>query len=242
MATNSARLSGFDRGLSVAHLLVGFVMALGLLLTTGVFASPAGAEISQDGRRTAWTAADGSFVTVVGNGFSARPNQCVIYSTLTYDSDAPRMIQSGLVRCNGIQLTGSCPDGQTFVERYNGTSYFCRPGYGFNNGTAYDATTYRQSSTSLTFTGHVSGTTWEQAGFGLTNNVRGYAWGEATGTAANCPAPSKGTFNQWKKYSTSAGWSYVTGSSVHQWDDGWANAPCWATVSAAASDGGFNVD
>ena len=76
------------------------------------------------------------------------------------------------------------PGGQVFVERYNGTSYFCTPGYSFTNGIQYDATTYRSSGT--TFTGHIDGASNSQGGFGLTDHTQGYAWGEATG-GSTCP-------------------------------------------------------
>ena len=215
-----------------------FALVPALLFVT---AAPAMAGLDQDGRKTGTTAADGSYSRLVGNGFSATSGQCVLYAALSYDSTSDRQIESGLVRCNGAAIDGTCPDGQVFVERYNGSSYYCTPGYSFDNNTQYDATTYRTGATSTTFTGHINGAQMSQAGFGLSDSVRGYAWGEATG-ASTCPSPSKGTFTNWKRYDTSAGWSYVTSSTTHRYASGQSGAPCWDTISSPASDGGFYVD
>lgn len=217
-------------------------MAAIVAVLLGGLLSAAIADVDQDGRRTASTSVDGSFVRLEGNGFSPANNQCVIYGVLSYDSSAPRQIESGLVRCDsGTSIDGTCPGGQVFVERYNGSSYFCTPGYSFNNNTQYDATTYRNSSSSTTFTGHINGSTLTQGGFGLSDNIRGYAWGEATG-GSTCPSPSRGTFHVWQRYNTSSGWSYVDGSSVFRYDNGMNGAPCWGSISAADSSGGFDVD
>lgn len=201
----------------------------------------ADAAYDQEGRRTGTAAADGSYAEIAGNGFPARSGQCVLYAALTTDFDGTqRQIESGLVRCNGANIDGTCFDGHAFVERYNGTNYYCQQGYTFTNNTAYDATTYRQSSTSTTFTGHVNGASLTQAGFGLADEVRGIAWGEATG-GTGCPSPSRGTFRSWKRYDTSSGWSLVTGSTV--WTDhaGITGAPCWV-ASPVSATGEFDVD
>ena len=162
-------------------------MAMSVLL--GGLLSPANADVNQDGRRTASTTVDGSYSRLEGNGFGPSNNQCVIYSTLSFNSSgSQRMIQSGLVRCDtGTSIDGTCPGGQVFVERYNGSSYFCTPGYSFNNNIQYDATTYRNSSTSTTFTGHINGVTLTQGGFGLRQRPRirlgrSHRWLDVPGT------------------------------------------------------------
>lgn len=224
-----------------------FVRLLLVVTTAGVLIAPtaAMASVDQDGRKTGSTTIDGSYAQVTGNGFSANSSQCVLYSTLSYDSTAPRQVESGIDRCNGINLdnnTSSCPGGYAFVERYNGSNYYCDNGYAITNGIAYDATTYRTGVTSTTFHGHIDGAALDQGGFGLTDHIQGYTWGEATGGSNTCPSPAKGTFDSWERYDTATGWSLVTSSTTHRSGGGMSGAPCWATISAVDSTGGFYVD
>jgi len=211
-----------------------------MLMVSWSFASQASAAVDQDGRDTAVTTVDGSYARVIGNSFNQTSNQCVVYSVLSFDSTGTqRQLEAGLVRCHGGGLdNGSCPGGQTFVERYNGSSYFCTSGYSFTNGTAYDATTYRSSGT--TFHGHIDGASLDQAGFGTSDHIQGYAWGEATG-GTTCPSPAHGTFTIWQRYDSATGWHYVDGSSIFRYGGGMTGAPCWPTVSATDSSGGFDV-
>lgn len=221
-----------------SHRILAVIVAT-LMLTS--VSAVAFADFSQDGRRTANTAVDGSYVRVAGHGFSPEPNSCVIYSTLTYNSDgSQRQLQAGLVRCNSAILTNTCTTGHTFIERYNGGGYFCTPGYAFTNGTQYDSTVRRASATSTTMNASISGVDWEQGGFGLNDNIRAYAWGEATESANNCPEPSRGTFVSWKRYNSSVGWVAVTGSDVFHGGNMAVN--CWNSISATQADGGFEVD
>jgi hypothetical protein len=174
--------------------------------------------------------------------FHPSSGQCVLYSTLSADFTTLRQIQSGIVRCDGGPLGGSCPSGQVFVERYNGASYFCTPGYSFSNSYQYDATTFRNGPSSTTFTGQINGASLSQGGFGLSDEIRGLAWGEVAGTST-CPSSNSGSFFTWQKYDTSSGWSYVTGSDVHQYATfGFAGAPCWGTITSTSSQGAFDVD
>lgn len=204
--------------------------------------SPVLAGYNQSGRRTGSSSVDGSYVRLQGHVFHPSSDQCVLYSTLSADLTAFRQIQSGIVSCNGASLTGTCPSGHVFVERYNGISYFCTPGYSFSSNYQYDATTYRIASTSTTFTGQINGASLSQAGFGLSNEVIGLAWGEATG-ASLCPSSNSASFYTWQKFDTSSGWSYVTGGSIHQYASfGFGGAPCWGTITSPHSQGAFNVD
>lgn len=224
---------------------VGAVCAAGAaFVLAGMLLTPAHAGYDQEGRLSGSSSVDGSYSRLAGNGFSANSGQCVIYAALSTSFNASgtglRQIQSGLTRCNNATIDGTCPDGQTFVERYNGSSYYCTTGYSFTNNTQYDATTYRNSATSTTFTGHINGVTLTQAGFVLSDDTNAITWGEVTG-GTTCPSPSRGTFYTWKKYDTSAGWTYVTGSSAYHNESGIPAAPCWA-ISATDSSGGYDVD
>lgn len=211
-----------------------------MLMVSWSFASAASASIDQDGRVSGSTSVDGSYAQVIGNSFDETADQCVLYSVLSYDSTAPRQLESGLVRCSyPATIDGSCPGGQTFVERWDGSNFFCVSGYSFTNGTAYDATTYRNSGTQ--FLGSVNGASNGQSGFGANDDIQGYAWGEATG-GSTCPSPAHGTFNTWQRYVFGVGWSYVTGSSIFRGGVGnMCGTPCWPTVSATDSSGGFDV-
>lgn len=215
------------------------VASVAIMLAT---VSPGFSAVDQEGRGSTADAVDGSYAQIVGNGFSANSGQCVIYSALTTDfTGNERQLEAGLFRCSGTaELDGVCPGDHSFVERYNGSAYYCTTGYSFDNNTAYDATTYRTSSTSTTLTGHVNGASLDQAGFGLGDTTRAYAWGEATGGSSACPAPSRGTFNVWQRYNTSNGWHYVTSNTVQRYYTG-ISGPCW-TASATSSTGAFNVD
>jgi hypothetical protein len=218
------------------------VLAIGVLLAQWFGAAAADAAVDHDGRWTGTSAADGSYAQVYGNGFSANSGQCVIYAALSFDDTASRQIESGLVRCNGANIDGTCADGHAFVETVANGNYSCTQGYSITNNTGYDATTYRTGSTSTTFHGHVNGANGDVGGFGLTDWIKGETWGEATGGSA-CPAPSKGTFLSWERYDTSTGWHYVTSSSIHRIVQGtMSGTPCWATVSTVSSTGDYVVD
>lgn len=211
---------------------------LAAILATFVCVPAANAGVDQEGRVSGTHSADGSYSRLAGNGFSANPGQCVIYSVNTSDWTNQHMVQSGLVRCSSAWLdNGMCTDGHTFVETENGSTYLCDQGYTFTNNTQYDATTYRQSGT--TFYGHINGAEKTLSGFGSTDDIRAYAWGEATGSSYTCPAPSKGTFTDWKRYDSSVGaWSYVTSSSAHHNSN---MGYCWHP-STVSSTGDFYVD
>jgi hypothetical protein len=212
------------------------------LIFVGALISPVLAGTNQSGRQTGSSSVDGSYARLQGHAFHPSSGQCVLYSTLSADFTTLRQIQSGIVRCDGGPLGGSCPSGQVFVERYNGASYFCTPGYSFSNSYQYDATTFRNGPSSTTFTGQINGASLSQGGFGLSDEIRGLAWGEVAGTST-CPSSNSGSFFTWQKYDTSSGWSYVTGSDVHQYATfGFAGAPCWGTITSTSSQGAFDVD
>lgn len=200
-------------------------------------------HIAQDGRKSGSSTSDGSYARLVGNGFSPKAGQCVIYSAISADFTSRRQVEAGVVRCSGMTIDKTCPRGKAFVERYDGANYYCRSGYAFDNNTEYDATTYRTGSQSTTFTAHINGQSISQGGFGLNDNIRALAWGEVTGTSTTCPTGfSKGTFKVWQRYDTSSGWHYITGSSKHNESVGMTGTPCWKNTSATSSIGAFNVD
>jgi hypothetical protein len=127
-----------------------------------------------------------------------------------------------------------------FVERYNGSSYFCTPGYSFDNIYQYDATTYRNGPSSTTFTGQINGASLSQGGFGLSDTIYGLAWGEATG-GSTCPSSISGSFVDWEKFDYSAGWTFVTGSDRYRFSSGMSGTPCWNTITSTGSKGDFDV-
>jgi hypothetical protein len=215
-----------------------------VVMFTPSFVASAQAGMDHDGRWSGTSSADGSYAEVFGNGFSANNQQCVFYSALTYDADAPRQIESGLIRCNNWSIdNGMCTDGHAFVETYNGSGYACTQGYTFTNNTGYDATTYRNSATSTTFTGHINGATRQVSGFGLADWTKAETWGEANGLNNSCPSPSKGTFYSWERYDAVSGWSYASSSTIHRVASAdMNNPPCWGTVSSVSSIGDFYVD
>ncbi len=212
------------------------------LLTISAVALPASAEVDQDGRRTASTAVDGTSAVIYGNGFSATASQCALYAVLVYDSEGTdHMVEAGLVRCNGASIDGTCDSGYSFVERYNGSAYYCSPGLTFSNNTGYSASISRASSTSTTMNGAIHGASNSQTSFGTADTTTAYAWGEATG-GSTCPSPSKGTFALWKRLNNAAGWSTIDGASLYRLNTGMSGAPCWDTVSGVSGTGGFYVD
>jgi len=219
------------------------IAGFGALVTLLVCSlSPAFAiNYDQEGRNAGSTTVDGSYVQLIGNGFSANSGQCVIYATLSTDQTNPHQVEAGVVRCASASMDGgTCTDGHAFVEVFNGSKYTCTQGYTFTNNTAYDATTYRNSTTSTTFTGHINGASATQGGFGLNDTIRATAWGEAIG-GTSCPAPSRGTFNVWQRYNAANGWHYVGGGSVKSAHYGISGAPCWAASTMSAT-GAFDVD
>jgi len=214
-----------------------------VLVLLGASLSPVSAGVSQDGRNSNAHNVDGSFARLQGHTFNPTAGQCVLYSVLSFDASGTyRQVESGITQCNGVAggIDGTCPSGHVFVERYNGSGYFCTPGYSFDPIYQYDATTYRTSSTSTTFTGHINGASLSQSGFGLSDNITGYAWGEATGGGV-CPSTNSGSFLDWEKYDTSVGWTYVTSSTVYRHWASLVGAPCWTTITSAGSKGDFDV-
>jgi hypothetical protein len=196
----------------------------------------------QEGRTAGSDSVDGSYAQLVGNGFSAKSHECVVYATLTADQTHPHQIEAGVLRCNNATFDGGmCNDGHAYVEAFNGSSYTCKQGYTFTNNTAYDATTYRTSTTSTTLYGHINGASATQGGFGLNDATHATSLGEVIGTNTSCPAPSRGTFKVWQRYNASNGWHYVGGGSVKSSHYGIYDAPCW-TASAVSATGGFDVD
>ena len=216
-------------------------LAAVLLAACGVLVvGPAFAVIDQEGRVSVSHTVDGSYSRLSGDSFSPKSGQCVIYSVNTSDWTNHRMVQSGLVRCNDKVLDApDCPGGTSFVETEVGNTYHCVAGYTITNDTQYDATTYRTSSSGSTVHGHVNGASASLGGISVGDDVRAYAWGEATGSSSTCPAPSRGVFTLWKKYDTSAGWTYVTSSSKHHFNS--MPSTCWTSISAVSS-GEFDVD
>ncbi len=108
-------------------------LALGLVLGTVAWAG-----IDQDGRQTDSNSVDGTYADIVGNGFYTPNNACTLYSILLFGNG--RMVETGLLRCVGATIDGTCYDDRTFAERLDGSNYFCSPGDHFNNGdtvTAY---------------------------------------------------------------------------------------------------------
>ena len=211
------------------------------LVLAGAALSPVSAGLSQDGRNSNAHNVDGSFARLQGHTFNPTTGQCVLYSVLSFDATGTqRQVESGIVKCNQATIDGTCTSGHVFVERYNGSGYFCTPGYSFDPIYQYDATTYRISSTSTTFTGHINGASLSQSGFGLSDNITGYAWGEATGGSV-CPSTNSGSFIDWEKYDTSVGWTYVTSSTVYRHWASMVGAPCWTTITSTGSKGNFDV-
>jgi hypothetical protein len=210
------------------------------LLAIGAILSPASAGLDQDGRFSNAHNVDGTYTRLQGHTFDPRSGQCVLYSVLTFDSTSSRQVESGIVKCLGTSIDGTCPSGYAFVERFNGSAYFCTPGYSFDPIYQYDATTYRSSSTSTTFTGQINGASLSQSGFGLSDNITGYAWGEATGGSA-CPALNSGSFVDWEKFDYSVGWTYITTSTVYRRSSSMSGAPCWNTITSTGTKGNFDV-
>jgi hypothetical protein len=139
-------------------------------------------------------------------------------------------------------LDGTCAGGHAYVEEFDHGSYSCQAGYSFTNDTYYDATTYRNSSSSTTFTGHIDGQTSTQGGFGLNDTIVGFAWAEATG-GSTCPSIVKGSFLSWERYFTTSGWGYVDNSTFNPQNDysGLIGDPCWDHVGSVNSTGDFVV-
>lgn len=215
-------------------------LALWLVLAAGAL-SPVGAYYEQDGRESSTHNVDGSYARLQGHSFNPDSGQCVLYSTLSYDSTAYRQLESGIVTCKNADIDATCTSGHVFVERFDGSQYFCTPGYTFLTKYQYDATTYRASATSTTFNGQINGANLSQSGFGLSDYITPYAWGEATG-GNFCPVSQDGSFIYWEKYDTSAGWAYITSSTIDHSGYGLAGSPCWSRISSTDSTGGFNVD
>lgn len=223
------------------RLLLQVCVFLGAFLIGSSITTSAFGQFQQDGRRTDATDVDGTSAYLRGDSFYAASGDCVLYAVLVYDATAGRMVQTGLVRCDGTSIDGTCEGGHRFAERFNGSSYFCNPGGSFDNGDLIYAYIDRNGASSTTMSGAIGSASNSQSGFGLNNNVRAYAWGESTsGGNATCPTGNaQGEFTLWDKYKNTSGWTTVSNASIFHGSDG-VSGPCW-TIGVQQSDGGFHA-
>lgn len=132
-----------------------YALALSVAFVCGFSATAL--AVVQDGRvSTNNNPIDGASVYVRGDSFNARSGQCVLYGMLTYSNNG-RHVESGVVRCVSASIDGTCPSGNVFNERFNGSSYFCTPGGTFTNGSEIYVYNRRNSAGSDTFTTYGGG-------------------------------------------------------------------------------------
>lgn len=215
------------------------VMLSGFLAGCGL-AAAAWAGYDQEGRQSASTDVDESSVYVEGDSFYTPSRACVLYALLIHTTyDGGRHLESGLVRCDNETIDGTCPGGRTFIERFNGSSYYCTPGGDFNNDTSY-FTRNAYADGSGNRVAYIQNVSLGQSGFYQSSPRRTYAWGEVTG-GANCPtsASATGIFYYWRR-NINGNWGYVNSSSRYSFSTGISAAPCW-TVSGVDSLGGLSV-
>lgn len=212
------------------------VMATALSVST----SAAYGAVDQEGKQTSITSVDGTTGDITPNSFNPASSQCDLYSILIFDATTSRQVETGLARCSGATIDGTCTDGHAFSERYDGTGYYCSIGSSFPTGSATNALLERTSGTTAIW-GSIAGAYNSQTGFGASDSIRAYAWAEATGPTSSCPSmPHSASFANWKKFSNSNGWSYVSVDVPYSVYGGISGAPCW-TVGSLGGNGGFSV-
>jgi hypothetical protein len=137
-----------------------------------------------------------------------------------------------------------CDGGHVFAEAWAGgsSSYRCDQGDVFSNGTAYYGSSFRDSASSTTVSGSISGAEISQSGFGLSDNVKTRTWAEASGASA-CPTGNPGGhFGFWKRYVYGSGWITIGDPfSYHTGGPGEAYGPCWVVENITAN-GSYDVD
>jgi hypothetical protein len=235
MRTPMARELGTRHGNKAAKLLAFlsiFMIGFGISTATAV------TRFQQDGRHTGSNAVDGSQATITANKFGVQnAGQCVIYSNLVLDqTGAGRQLQNGLVRCASTSGTidGTCPSGHEFIERFNGTNYYCSSGNSFANGSPHFFQVARTSANSTTMRGYISQNYLDQGGYNLTDSTYGLTWAEAAGTYA-CPGgPHSADFNSWSRKNSDT-WFTVTSSSQYHYSYN-TSGSCWTVGSIAGGD------
>jgi hypothetical protein len=192
----------------------------------------------QSGRLTNSQSIDATTGGIIGNSSNARPGQCVMYSMLITNGSNPRQVQTGLVRCDGTPLAGTCTGGYTFAERYNGLDYICVQGNNFNNGTRYNAIVSRNTATEMS--GVIGGASAAQSGFPASDAIAAFAWGEASGGGA-CPSGSpSGSFRDWQRIISGGSWGSVANGPTVYHSGNMPGAACWTV--GALSGGNFDVN
>ena len=216
----------------VRPLVKGVVILAAFMCGFGCTAAVA-SVVGQHGRRTDSAVIDGTASGVIGNSFNPRSGQCVLYSILIYNESDPHMVETGLVRCTGATIDGTCTGGHGFAERYTGVSLYCNQGNSFTNGTRYNPGISRDSSTS--FSGAVLGVSIAQGGFPTSDSIHAYAWGEATG-GSSCPTSgNSGSFRDWQRFITGSGWAIISAPPVFHGGT-LPGAPCLSVGSYSAGD------
>lgn len=208
-----------------------------------VFVATAGAAMAvvQSGRHSAWKSFDGVVAHIEGESFHPDAGDCVLYSTLAYDPTDYRQLETGLVRCNGTSIDGTC-NNVIFVETWRGpgniagTNYKCYVHGSFYNTSFYRFELLRESASSDIFDVYLFASMTHAGSLGSmdpAHNLQIWAWGEHT-PHSNCDgySPAVGHFKDWQKFFYGSGWSYLSGTVSQQ---------CSWLVSSISSTGDFSV-
>lgn len=207
------------------------VLTVTLLCISLASAPLAFSDAEQGLRFSTAVTVDGSFVQIHDPVFGPDNGSCVVYVATLTDPASFRQVESGVVRCNGTSLDGSC-SGVKYVEVLDNHGYNCFPHGSFLNSESHAFKVVRNLNGAQVATGYVDGQGYEQGGGFLGNAFAGSMAEYTRPDAVDCTGWS-GTehFANFQRFIYGSGWDYVGGSSSTQ---------CW-TVGAINSTGDWNA-
>lgn len=199
-----------------------------------VLGAVAASALVQGGRHTNNSTANaGTSVSIAGVSFSPGSGHCIAYSTLAFSAVNNKQVESGVVRCNGTSVDGSCDDVK-FVETGSNGAFSCYPHGSFTNSFFHTFKVMRQTGDSPYFFAYIDGTLEEgQGGFSTSNPVELWSWGERTGSGTGCTGwGGSGAFQDWQKLVYGNPWTDISGA---------ISTTCW-TVSGIDINKEWHVD
>jgi len=185
------------------------IMTLVLLLLTA-FTTPSAfaSSLDQGGRYNAtFGSATNNLISTAAEMNSASPSSgsCVIISILL--AGATNQVETGLPRCNGISVDGTCPSGQIFVETSYGSGFKCNPHGSFALGSYYSIGVARPATGN--WVGQVSHVNYAGIVGGWPSSVYSRTWGEWTSTGGH-------TCSGWGASGIFSGWTYRSNAGSTQ--------------------------
>jgi len=201
----------------------------------GVYTAPsafAAGAVDQGGRYdSSFSSTANKLSSTAATMISASPSSgsCIVISVI--HAGGSNQVETGLTRCNGTSIDGTCASGQTFVETSEGSGFTCYPHGSFALGSYYSIGVARPATNEQV--GQIAGTLHEGIPGGWPSTIYARTWGEwTTGTGSH-------TCSGWSAVGQFTGWTYTTnsGTIVNFTNSNTSVAAgCWSVGSLSGAD------